>query len=161
MRLFGSFLAGPDSLRTFANGGRINTDTFPIVMFEAPAFSYRHDSPTHERLIAFHELGSFTPPIADTNLHGKVARYIQARDTYLNALVAESDNDRARAIDGYIESARISEDFTLGYAQCLAIATAESKSNPILTRSILQRLIAAQPNRPVAKELLDRLPALP
>ncbi|HUS36831.1 MAG TPA: fused MFS/spermidine synthase, partial [Verrucomicrobiae bacterium] len=88
VRLFGSFLSGPESLRGFANRGRMNTDTFPIVMFEAPAFSYRHNSPTHQRLIAFlREIGLSTPPIVDTNLHAKVTRYIQARDTYLNALV--------------------------------------------------------------------------
>lgn len=162
VRLFGSFLAGHESLRAFANRGRMNTDTFPIVMFEAPAFSYRHNAPTHERLLAFlGEVGPSTPPTTDTNLQSKLTRYIQARDIYLNALVAESENNRSRAIDGYIESARISEDFTLGYAQCLAIATAESKSNPRLARQILQRLIAAQPNRPVAKELLDRLPPAP
>jgi hypothetical protein len=140
----------------------MNTDTFPIVMFEAPAFSYRHNAPTHERLMAFlRKIGPSTPPTTDPNLQSKLTRYLQARDIYLAALVAESANDRTRAIDGYIESARISEDFTLGYAQCLAIATAESKSNPTHARQLLQRLTAAQPNRPVAKELLDRLPPAP
>lgn len=162
VRLFGSFLAGPESLRTFASPGRVNTDTFPIVMFEAPALSYRHNAPTHERLVAFlREIGSSKPPTTDPNLQSKLTRYIQARDIYVNALVAESENDRRRAIDGYIESARISEDFTSGYAQCLAIATAESKSNPILARSILERLVEAHPNRPVAKELLERLKSSP
>jgi spermidine synthase len=158
VRLFGCFVAGPEALQKFAAAGRINTDSFPIVMFEAPAFSFNHSAPTHERLIAFlREIGPATPPIADANLSAKVTRYIQARDLYLIALVAESENNRARAIDGYIDSARVSEDFTLGYAQCLAIATAESKSNPSLARQILERLAAAQPYRPVAKELLDRL----
>jgi spermidine synthase len=158
VRLFGSFLAGPQSLRAFAVDGRLNTDSFPIVMFEAPAFSYRHNIPTHERLIAFlQQITERTPPIADPAMHDKVARYIQARDVYLDALVADSAHERTRAIDGYIESARISEDFTSGYAQCLAIATAEAQANPNLARDVLQRLIAAQPNRPVAKEMLNRM----
>lgn len=158
VRLFGSFVAGPQALRTFAGAGRINTDFFPIVMFEAPAFSYRHNAPSHERLMAFlREIGSAKPSIADTNLALRVTSYIRARDIYLNSLVAESQNDRARAIDGYVESARISEDFTLGYAQCLAIATAESKSNPAFAREILERLAQAQPGRPVAREMLERL----
>lgn len=158
IRLFGSYLAGPDSLRAFAAEGRLNTDAFPIVMFEAPAFSYRHNVPTHERLVAFlREISEQVPSIADSVLREKVARYIKARDIYINALVAESEQNRDRAIDGYIESARISEDFTSGYAQCLAIATAEAKVNPGFARQFLQRLIEAQPNRPVAKELLDRL----
>jgi spermidine synthase len=158
VRLFGSYLAGPDSLRAFANSGRLNTDTFPIVMFEAPAFSYRHNAPTYERLVAFlGEVRNEAPPIADSSLRDKVGRYIKARDGYLRALVDEKEGKRDRAIDGYVESARISEDFTSGYAQCLAIATAESKTNPNFARQLLQRLIEAQPNRPVAKELLDRL----
>jgi spermidine synthase len=158
VRLFGSYLAGAESLRAFANSGRLNTDTFPIVMFEAPAFSYRHNAPTHERLIAFlGQITDRTPHISDAALLAKVTRYIQARDIYLNALVSESQSDSSRAIDGYIQSARASEDFTSGYAQCLAIATAESRTNPIFARQLLQRLIEAQPNRPVAKELLDRL----
>jgi spermidine synthase len=158
VRLFGSYLAGADSLRAFAVNGRLNTDAFPIVMFEAPAFSYRHNVPTHERLVAFlREIKEQVPSIADPALHDKVARYIKARDVYIDALVADAGQNRGRAIDGYIESARISEDFTSGYAQCLAIATAEAKANPSFARQILQRLVEAQPNRPVAKELLDRL----
>jgi spermidine synthase len=158
VRLFGSYLAGTDALRAFANSGRLNTDTFPIVMFEAPAFSYRHNAPTHERLIAFlGEVRDGAPAISDPALKDKVGRYIKARDVYLNALVAEKEGKRDGAIDGYLESARISEDFTSGYAQCLAIATAESKTNPNFARQLLQRLVEAQPNRPVAKELLDRL----
>jgi spermidine synthase len=161
IRLFGSFLAGPSALNAFVGEGRLNTDTFPIVMFEAPAFSYRRNAPTHERLMAFlRQISQRVPPIADPTLRDKVSRYIKARDVYLEALVAESEHGRDKAIAGYIESARISEDFTSGYAQCLAIATAEAKSNPALARDILQRLVAAQPNRPVAKELLDRLDRL-
>lgn len=158
IRLYGSFLAGPETLRAFSVPGRINTDTFPIVMFEAPAFSYRRNAPTHERLMAFlREVRDGVPPIADSAMRESVASYIKARDVYLNALVADSTNKRNEAIDGYVESARMSEDFTSGYAQCLAIATAESKSNPELARKILRRLIEAQPNRPVAREMLERL----
>jgi hypothetical protein len=131
-------------------------------MFEAPAFSYRRNVPTHERLIVFlHEINEQVPSIADPTLHEQVARYIKARDIYIGALVAESKGDRTRAIDGYVESARISEDFTSGYAQCLAIATAEAKVNPSFARQVLQRLIDAQPKRPVARELLDRLNKFP
>jgi spermidine synthase len=158
VRLLGSFLAGPEALRKFSAEGRLNTDTHPVVMFEAPRFSFLRDAPTYERLMAvLAEITDKTPPIADATLRQKVERCIRARDVYLNALVVDSKNDRARAIDGYIESARISEDFTSGYAQCLAIATAEAKANPSLARSILQRLAEAQPNRPVAREMLDRL----
>jgi spermidine synthase len=158
IRLFGSFLADSDSLRKFAGAGRINRDTFPVVMFEAPKFAYRHTAPTHERFMAFlKEVGSQTPPLDDPALAQKVRQYVIARDVYLTALVADSENNRAQAIDGYIESARLSEDFTLGYAQCLAIATAESRNSPTLAKSILSRLVEAQPSRPVAKEMLERL----
>jgi hypothetical protein len=71
--------------------------------------------------------------------------------------VFEADGQTDRAVDGYIESARLSEDFTTGYAQCVTIAGAKAASDPATARRILERLVEAQPNRPVAREMLQRL----
>lgn len=158
IRLYGSYLAGPNSLRAFAGEGRINSDVFPIVMFEAPAFSYRRTASTYERLIAFlQQTAGSVPAVADAALEQKVRAYIHARDVYLHALVDDTEHHRDGAIDGYIESARLSKDFTSGYAQCLEIAAAESNTNPDFVRRLLQKLVEAQPNLRVAKEMLDRL----
>ena len=163
LRLYGCYLAGPGELRAFSGSARLNTDAFPLVMFEAPAFSYRRNVPTYERLVKLFEgIVPVAPPsIADAELQRRVAMFIRARDVYFRGLVTEAEGERDLAIESYIYSAKLSEDFTSGYAQCLAIATAESQSNPRLARRILERLVEAQPNRPVAKELLERMNRAP
>lgn len=156
LRLFGCYVAGPDELRIFAAGRRLNTDAFPAILFKAPEFSFRRNAPTHARLWAL--LGhSKPPPIGSPPFQERLAKFIAARDVYLRALPFEDHGQPDRAIDGYIESARLSEDFTSGYAQCLAIARAKAVSQPAEARRILERLVEAQPNRPVARELLERL----
>ena len=89
----------------------------------------------------------------------RVEKYIQARNVYLGALVTEWEGQQEKAIDGYVESARMSEDFTMGYAQCLTLASAwlkgEEKSER--ARKLLERLVEAQPKQRVAKDMLERL----
>src|SRR5207247_4511857 len=87
----------------------------------------------------------------------RLAAYIRARDVYLKGLVETSEGRATAGLDLFVESARLSEDFTPGYAQCLTIASLEAKTNPQSARTLLQRLAAAQPSRPVAAELLRRL----
>ena len=87
----------------------------------------------------------------------RLTRYWEARDVYLQGLVDESDGREAGAIDRFIESARLSDDFTSGYAQCLTLASALAQTRPTEARTLLERLIKAQPSRPVAREMLQRL----
>jgi hypothetical protein len=129
----------------------------PVVVFQAPRFSYLRRVKSHERLMALLEtLG----PAQVGNL--RIQKYIQARDIYLRALVTEDEGDRARAIEGYLESALISDDFTLGYAQCLTLASAWLKADPgsAEARRLLERLVETQPKQRVAREMLDRLKTL-
>ena len=56
-----------------------------------------------------------------------------------------------------MESSWLSEDFTPGYAQCLALASALARSRPAEARALLERLVKAQPSLPIAKEMLERL----
>ncbi|MGZ8940234.1 MAG: hypothetical protein ACXW32_13585, partial [Limisphaerales bacterium] len=86
----------------------------------------------------------------------RVGNFVEARDVYLRGLDQES-NDFGAALNAYIESARISEDFTAGYAQALGIATGLARERPEQSRAILERLAEARPERPVARELLERL----
>ena len=85
------------------------------------------------------------------------AEFIQARDVYLKGLAGEGSADLGEAIAAYIASARISPDFTAGYAQALAIATSMARNKPEMAAAILEQLAEAQPDRPVARELLERL----
>jgi hypothetical protein len=76
----------------------------------------------------------------------------------LTGLIAETEGRSTQAVDAFVESARLSEDFTSGYAQCLTLASLQAKTKPEEARRLLQRLVEAQPSRPVAREMLERLP---
>jgi len=87
----------------------------------------------------------------------RLSRYWNARDVYLNGLVEQAQGREAIAIDLFVESARLSDDFTTGYAQCLSLATIWAPTKPAQARALLERLAEAQPSRPVAREMLERL----
>jgi cytochrome c-type biogenesis protein CcmH/NrfG len=84
-------------------------------------------------------------------------RYLAARNVYLRGLVHDTEQRRDEAVQAYIESARVSPDFTTGYAQALSMASVLAGSDPARARRILEGLIEAQPERPVARDVLRRL----
>jgi spermidine synthase len=165
IRLFGNLLAGPKELRAFAGDTPLNTDDQPRVTFGAPRFVYRKQSVPYGRLLELLKLGH--PDFAGVLGLGRneeadqfarrLSKYATARDVYLGGLIAEGEGRRTRAIDLFVESARLSGDFTPGYAQCLTYASLLAQSKPAEARALLQRLADAQPSRPVAKEMLERL----
>jgi hypothetical protein len=136
-----------------------------VVIFQAPRFDYIRTQTTYGRLLTLLDLHAAAAreliqsdgdPAADRFIR-QLSNFIIARDIYVHGLVAETEGNTLQAIDAFVESARISPDFSTGYAHCLTIAMQESKSNPSAARVLLQRLVEAQPSRPVAQELLQRL----
>ena len=87
----------------------------------------------------------------------RLAKFIEARNIYLRGLADEAEGHETLAIDRFVESARISEDFTAGYAQCLSKASFWIQAQPENARELLKRLAEAQPSRTVAQEMLNRL----
>jgi spermidine synthase len=159
VRLFGCFLAGPNPLRDFASTAAINTDTHPIVMFQAPRLAFQSRDDASARLLEL--LKRFD---SDNSLHfedsaffARVSNFIAARDTYLHGLVLEAGGDPSRAAAQYLAAARRSADFTPAYAQSLALASAMAGSHPEAAERILQGLVEARPDIPVASQLLERL----
>lgn len=164
VRLFGCFLGGADSLKRYSAGAPLNTDDQPVVLFQAPFFSYKKNVPPYGRLLNLIDFfrgegakglswSAATPP----EFVRRVSDFMAARDVYLKGMATEYDGKVTEAVDAYIESARLSQDFTSGYAQCVVIASALAKPNPKAARSILRRLAEAQPGSPVAREMLNRL----
>ena len=165
IRFFGSLLAGPKELRVFAGNARLNTDDQPRITFGAPQFTYKRNATPYGRLMALldHRLANVeevlklgSDPEANQFAH-RVNQYITARDVYLKGLIDETEGRPANSLDAFVESARLSEDFTPGYAHCLTIASLEAKADPDKARALLRRLVEAQPSRPVAAEMLKRL----
>lgn len=165
VRFFGGLIAGPKELREFCGNAPLNTDDRPRLTFGAPQFAYLKNATSYGRLLdlldhrvtnvpqALH-LGS---DASSVQFAQRLTDYIKARDVYLRGLVDDAQGQPVRAIDAYVESARLSEEFTPGYAQCLTIAALEAKASPARARALLQRLVEAQPSRPVAGQMLRRL----
>ncbi len=158
VRLWGCFLAGTQELRAFASGAKLNTDDRPRVIFEAPQATYSF-RPAYEILMRlleqFHsDLKGVLPEGA---FQTRVEKYIQARNVYLRGLAWEEQRKVSEAIEAYIESAKLSPDFTTGYAQCITIAAALHTSNPEAAKALLKKLEQAQPERTAAADMLRRL----
>jgi spermidine synthase len=158
VRLWGCFLAGPQDLRAFAGGAKLNTDDRPRVIFEAPKATYSF-RPAYEILI--HLLEQFHSDLKGVLPEGafqtRVQNYIRARNVYLRGLAWEEQRKVSEAIEAYIESAKLSPDFTTGYAQCITIAAALHTTNPEAAKALLKRLEQAQPERSAAADMLRRL----
>jgi spermidine synthase len=163
VRLFGCYLGAARAGKSI----EINTDLDPIVMFRAPAITFARQDESGERLLKLIETSASQDELVywggrdferrKTALE-KIEKFIQARNVYLQGMNAERKGDARAAVAAYIQSAEMSPDFTAGYAQVLTLAAALAKSEPVRARTMLEALIAAQPERPVARELLERLP---
>ena len=137
----------------------------PRVAFGAPRFVVQQGATPYGRLLTLLKLGAPNPSevigldsAADADQFAtRLTRYWNARKSYLTGLVEETQGRQARAIDLFVECARLSDDFTMGYAQCLTLASALARTRPAEARALLERLVEAQPSRPVAKEMLERL----
>jgi len=166
VRLLGCFVAGPENLRAFSSGAEVNTDLWPVILFRAPLFAVRKSDDPAARLNELIErLGDPSPALsklaADAAFFSRTEKFIQARNVYLKGLGDETRGRNEEAIAAYVESARLSPDFTSGYAQCITLATALAKISPKEARDILQKLNDAQPERSLARELLKRLQLTP
>ena len=166
VRFLGHHLAGPEALRRLTQGAPTATDDWPLVSFLAPSFVYRTGVESHQRLMAWiqeiramdkevdHEL---EPLGLSDSMRVRLKSYWRARDIYLEGLVYDAQDRREAAIEFYLSSARFSQDFTLGYARCLSLASLLVESDPAKSRRLLNRLQKVQPDNPVADQLHQRL----
>lgn len=164
LRLYGHILADADDLERFADEAPVNTDDNQLVTFLAPRAAYRHHGKPYESLIALMEqvnpqqfIKRHFTDANDSSAAERINAYLAARNIYLRGLVHEAEGRRDEALEAYVESARRSSEFTSGYAQCITFASLIAQSDPARAKEILQRLAEAQPQRPVAGELLRRL----
>lgn len=163
VRLFGRLAADNATLRRFAADAPLNTDDHPRVMFESPR-RLRGSVLTLQALAEVRARWSACDVRAATGLAPvaggwveRVERFRRAGDEFVLGLIADAQGDRAGAVERYVRSAELSEDFTAGYAQCLTWAAMQAGTRPEAARALLERLVAAQPRRAAARELLERL----
>lgn len=154
LRLLGHRVAGPAMLAEFATGVPLNTDLSQFVTFAAPGFrAGNHPRDTLLKLLN-RARDAVVAPAA-------LASYVRARDVYLRALADLAEQRTETALEGFVRSAALSPEFTGGYAQVLTFASMEAASNPVRARALLEQLIVAQPDRPAARQLLERLSQIP
>lgn len=164
LRVLGSCLAGPESLRRFVGEGEVATDDRPLVLFRAARAAYRPASlgEPSERL---RELLTAVDPEFSASLNpatagawmNRLSAYRQGRDRHLAGLVHEIAGRRAAAVEDFVASAAASADYTGGYSQAVLVAVAYARADAAGARQLLERLVAARPEQALAKELLKRL----
>ncbi|MCZ7636280.1 MAG: hypothetical protein M5U12_09745 [Verrucomicrobia bacterium] len=105
-------------------------------------------------------LGLLLPGV-DEATERRFQAVVRARNRYLEGLRLEAEGDVTNARLAWLESATASDDFTLGYAHLLTLAVQLSRDQPEEARRLFDGLIQARPERPVARELRDRLAPWP
>jgi spermidine synthase len=165
LRLWGNYLCGTDEIKRFAGKAPLNTDAFPHLIFDAPIYTYNQKMPPYATLTNLLAQIPVSLPgraaAAGTAFNASLRDFMVARNQYLEGLVCESEGREKDAVDRYIKSSTISSDFTQGYARCLTIASGIASSDAQAAADLLKRLIKAQPERVLGKEMLERLGSRP
>lgn len=163
LAFLGLWFAGPDWLRDLAGHAPLNTDDTPVVLFRAPRTLAGLPPPGHALLAQLLERprtdGSarFASTGVDPDWLVRLDAYERARDRYLAGLIAENLGDTAQAETAFLESVRLSRDFTAGYSQLLSRASLRARRDPSGARRLLDQLTEAAPDRPVARDLRTKL----
>lgn len=162
LTLFGFHLASPEQLHQLAGDGPANTDDFPIVTFRAPRFVYEGSKDTRAGLVWLLDAVAPRPEEQLTEDHSAamarfaagLKKHAAARDVFLRGELARANGAFREALDAYIRSAALSPDFQIGYALALDVARQNAAVGHVTqANDILQRLIAAAPDRSEARKL--------
>jgi spermidine synthase len=139
------------------------TDNRPVVAFLAPRAGFTDAAKPYATLFKLLEWAR-VPRLDEQDWPGLSAASLErlqsilaARDKYLGALRLEAEGRPGEAREALVESARLSADFTTGYAHAITLAVQMSRDNPAEARRLLERLAAARPELPVARSLIQRL----
>ncbi|HMJ90137.1 MAG TPA: hypothetical protein VK530_09990, partial [Candidatus Acidoferrum sp.] len=167
LRLLGHFVGDATLLIPAGSYDQLNTDDLPLVTFGGPRFVYDTQAApfgrlakmidSRHRMTSAEQVSMWTGITNDGDFRMRLIRFTRARDEYLRGLLSDLEGQPDVAINAYLESARISDEFTSGYAQCISIAAVLARTEPAKARAVLEKLIEAQPAQPLAREMLRRL----
>lgn len=164
-QFFGTWFANEEWLKALAGDAPINTDDRPVVIFRAPRTLMGRPVPGYALLQQLLDRprpavdSLFTPSTREAARPWleRLTTFQRARDQYLRGLMADAAGRASEAEAAFLESARLSVDFTSGYSQLLARATQQAKANPAGARRLLDQLNEVRPERSVARDLKVRL----
>lgn len=158
MQLFGGYLGDRAALERLVGDGPVNRDDRPLVTFLAPRQVYAASLPAEENLRALlemrEEVGALLAPGAPASLASRLKRYLEARNRYLQADMADSPEERFQLL---LSSVRTSADFATGYHVLLLAAEEAAAAQPEDARQLLDALIASHPQRPEARSVRAEL----
>ncbi|MEJ0099652.1 MAG: fused MFS/spermidine synthase [Pseudomonadota bacterium] len=169
--LFGSFVAGPESLRNFSGTAPLNTDDHPVVAYLAPRITYLPDSLPRDRLLALLREVYVRPTevldAPDEATSTRLAAYWHVRDRYLALGRDVQPSADVRVMLSQLQAPLLallheSPDFRPAYDPLLQMARALAPRDNTGARQLLQQLATLQPARAEARESLQALssPAL-
>lgn len=143
VQFLGHHLADDKRLRDFVRGAVVNTDDFPLVLFEAPRFTFQRGQPGHVTLQALIE--TFRPTEGMFNAHSgtlasRAKDFVEARQDYLHAEIAFSTGNRDNGIELLFNALNKSGEFTLAYAQLINVSRQLGKTDSKRAEEILARL---------------------
>lgn len=164
-QLLGVYAASRDELRAFAGDGPRNTDARPRVTFRAPRFAYldreggRHNL---ERLLeAFRpraaDLLADEAAVHDHSLRQRTDDYLAARDAFLRGSLLLEDARLEEALERFVRAAEKSAELRAAYDTAIEHLNERRALDPTGTRTLLQRLDRARPERPEAAAILRRM----
>jgi hypothetical protein len=94
---------------------------------------------------------------AASEFRARLRLFIEARNRYLNGAIALVQGQTDHGLAACIDSARISPDFTTGYAHAIQIAIGMAKTDPPRARETLERLDTLRPDLLDARQALRQL----
>ena len=168
--LLGGFVAGNVDLSAFATGAELNTDDRPVVIDRAPRYTYAGSGLPSDGL--FDLLGKVNPRPDEIVVSAKnesqrspeqrLMSYWAARNGYLRAGagIARTNDPREllkAAAPALLDIVRKSSDFAFAYDPLLILAQRLSLVEPTASRHLLVELEQANPLRPDALRLRERL----
>lgn len=167
--LLGSVLAGPASLKRFAQGTPANTDDLPVVAYMAPRLTYAPDSLPADRLLALLREWSASPrevfavPVGGEAWAARLSAYWAARNRFIEAGRQVQPTRDVRAMLAQVKAPllgvlRTSADFRPAYEPLVEMAVVLAQESPLEARALLNELVALQPTWPEARMALQQLP---
>lgn len=169
--LVGTFLSGGEKLKTFVDDSPINTDQFPVVVFKAPRSIHDNQLSVKERLVAL--IDALSPPVPDTILseiiteedylaRTRLPAYWAARDSFLKiGTDIERTTDVMKlyktASEPLLEIVKKSIDFSAAYYPLISIAYELYPFDKEASYNLLRKLERANPLKPEAGILRQRL----
>ena len=152
IQFLGHQLADDKRLRIFASDAAINRDDYPVVLFEAPQFTFHRGQAGYLTLAALINTFAPSPDNFKANpqtISKQIYAFSLARHDYLRAEIALAQGNLDGGIELLFSALDKSAEFTLAYAQLINVANqireTEAKKAALIRTRLAQSRHATPP----------------